>query len=142
VTTQPVDNDTSEDVLPPAYVAAHKAQAAALKEEAAEQGLRFQAYFVPRVAEWVLGEIERGCFLDPSEAVFVAMQTFMELVEHPDLQQELFRREIQKSLADPRPGMSGEEVLAKLEAKMKEAAGREPPAWNKIPHLTDTVCQE
>lgn len=43
---------------------------------------------MPSVAEWVLTQVERGRFLDPSEAVFAAMQAFMELDGHPDLHEQ------------------------------------------------------
>jgi antitoxin ParD1/3/4 len=126
--------DEQDDIFPVEYRAAHKAQAAALKVEAAEHGLRLETYLVPSVAEWVLAEVERGRFLDPSEAVFVAMQAFMELEGHPDLKEELFDREMAKSLADEGPSIPGEEVAARLRERIKLRAGRQPPTWAKIPY--------
>lgn len=121
-----------DDIFPSEYVAAHKAQATALKPQAAEHGLSFEAYFVPSVAEWALGEVERGRFLSPSEAMFVAMQVFMELEAYPDLREELFKREIEKAMADQSPGIPAEEVFASLEAKIDHAVAREPAEWAKI----------
>lgn len=121
------------DIYPPEYRAAEKAQATALKAEASEHGLRLETYLVPSVAEWVLTQVERGRFLDPSEAVFVAMQVFMELDAYPDLHEELFRREITKSLENDGPGIPAEEVLAKLNERIRQRAGHEPPTWVKVP---------
>jgi hypothetical protein len=122
-----------DDVFSPEYVAANKAQATELRPQAVEHGLRFDGYLVPSVAEWVLAEVEHGRFLDPSEAVFVAMQVFIEMQSYPDLREELLRREIRKSLADEAPGLSGDEVRAKLNETMKRARDHKPPMWSKVP---------
>lgn len=129
--------DDKDDIFPPQYLAAHKAQAAALKPEAAEHGLRFSGYLVPSVAEWVLGEVERGRFHGPFEAVFVAMQAFIELEAYPDLRQELFKRKMDKRLADKSPGIPADEVFARLEEEITTRASREPPEWTKIPYPED-----
>jgi Arc/MetJ-type ribon-helix-helix transcriptional regulator len=126
--------DDQNDIFPPDYTARHKAQAVALKPEAAEHGLSFPGYFVPSVAEWVLTEVERGRFHAPSEAVFVAMQVFIELEAYPDLRQELFKREMEKRLADKNPGIPADEAFARLKTKMKQAAVHEPARWTKIPY--------
>jgi hypothetical protein len=63
-----------DDLYPPQYRVALKAQATTLKAEASEHGLRLDTYLVPPVPEWVLAQVEQGRFLDPSEAVFAAMQ--------------------------------------------------------------------
>jgi antitoxin ParD1/3/4 len=65
------------------------AQAKALRKQAAEGGLRFEAYLPPQLAEWLLERIEKGVFLDPSEAVFVLLGEYEELEPHTDLRQEL-----------------------------------------------------
>jgi antitoxin ParD1/3/4 len=70
----------------------------AVRRQAAESGLRFEAYLPPRLAEWVIALVDQGDFHSPSEAVFVAMQSFRELNEHPDLKQELLKRAIQKGI--------------------------------------------
>ncbi|WVT77679.1 hypothetical protein QM996_26515 (plasmid) [Sinorhizobium chiapasense] len=126
--------DPHDDIYPPEYRAAQQAQAAALKAEASEHGLRLEAYLVPSVAEWVLAQVERGRFLDPSEAVFAAMQVFMELGAHPDLHEELFRREMTKRLNDDGPTIPGDEALARLKERIKRRADHEPPTWVKVPY--------
>lgn len=60
------------------------------------------------------------------------MQVFMEMQAYPDLREELLRREIRKSLADEGPSLSGDEVLAKLHERMKQAGGHKPPMWSKV----------
>lgn len=128
--------DEYDDIYSPEYLAAPKAQAARLKHEATEHGLRFDAYFVPSAAEWVLEAIEKGRFVEPAEAVFVAIQVFVELEAYPDLRKELLKRKIEESLADPRPGIPAEEVFAELEERMKKIDEHEPPRWHKIPMET------
>ncbi|WP_457588639.1 hypothetical protein [Ensifer canadensis] len=123
-----------DDLYPPEYRAAQKAQATALKAEASDHGLRMETYLVPSIAEWVLTQVERGRFLDPSEAVFAAMQVFTELDAYPDLHEELFRREITKRLNDDGPTIPGDEALAGLKERIKRRAEREPPTWVKVPY--------
>jgi len=48
----------------PEAQAARIAQARALREQAAKGGLRFEAYLPPDLAEWLLGLIERGIFVE------------------------------------------------------------------------------
>jgi Arc/MetJ-type ribon-helix-helix transcriptional regulator len=127
-------DDQQNDIYPSEYRAAQKAQATALKVEASEHGLRMETYLVPSVAEWVLTLVERGRFLDPSEAVFAAMQVLMELDAYPDLQEELFRREITNRLNDDGPTIPGDEAFAKLKERVKQRTEREPPTWVKVPY--------
>ncbi len=47
------------------------------KKQAAESGLTVEAYLPPSLAQWVIGLVEQGDFTSPSEAVFVAMQTYL-----------------------------------------------------------------
>ncbi len=54
-------------------------QARALKATAAKDGLKFEAYLTPNIATWVLEMVERGDFIDPSEAVFVFMKQAMDI---------------------------------------------------------------
>ena len=56
-----------------------------VRRQAAEGGLTFEAYLPPALAEWVIGLVEYEVFHSPSEAVFIAMQSFQELDEHRDL---------------------------------------------------------
>src|SRR5438128_10939397 len=83
-------------------IAESSAQAHALKERAAEGGLRFDAYLPLALAEWLLGRIERGIFADPSEAVFVILGEYRELEPHADLREELLRRTVQAAIDEPR----------------------------------------
>lgn len=106
-------------------------QAKNLREDARKAGLRFDAYFVPDVADWVLGEIEKGGFSSPSEVVFVAMQVFRDLEAFPDLKAELLRRTIQQSIDDPTPAIPAAEVFEKLRAHMEEQRRLTPPRWIK-----------
>jgi len=72
-----------------------KKDLASVRRQAAAGGLRFEAYLPPDLAEWVIGLVEQEVFHSPSEAVFVAMQSFRELEDHPDVKQELLARIIQ-----------------------------------------------
>jgi hypothetical protein len=49
---------------------------ASVRRQAAEGGLRFEAYLPPGLAEWVISLVEQGVFHSPSEAVFGFMATF------------------------------------------------------------------
>ena len=71
---------------------------ASVRRQAAEGGLTFEAYLPPRLAEWVISLVEQEVFHSPSEAVFVAMQSFRELEDHPDVKQELLNRLIQNRM--------------------------------------------
>src|SRR3546814_14673612 len=62
--------------------AAERAQAAALRDQARAGGLRFEAYLTKDQADWLLEQIERGRFADPSEAVFLTVQNFIEMEPH------------------------------------------------------------
>jgi antitoxin ParD1/3/4 len=106
--------------------AANIAQARALREQARAGGLRFEAYLPPELAEWLLGLIARGVFIDPSEAVFVMLGEQQELEPHADLREELVRRSCQDTLDDPRSGISQEEMKERMEKLL--ALPRQPPA--------------
>ena len=71
---------------------AERDQAKALREQARAGGLRFEAYLTKDQADWLLEQIERGRFADPSEAVFLTVQNFIEMEPHGDLRDELLRR--------------------------------------------------
>jgi len=104
------------------------AQAIALREQAKAGGLRFSVYLPPRLAEWLLGLVEKGTFLDPSEAVFVLLQEQKELEPHDDLRHELLNRILQAAADDPRPGIPAEEVFKKLKERRPLP---EPAEWAK-----------
>jgi len=104
------------------------AQAKALKEKAQKGGLRFEAYLPPGLAEWLLELIERGVFVDPSEAVFVILGEHRDLEPHADLRRELLKRTLQASMDDP--SIPREEAMERLR-KMMEAPRREPAEWRR-----------
>ena len=105
---------------------------ASVRRQAAEGGLTFEAYLPPTLAEWVIGLVEHEVFHSPSEAVFVAMQAFRELDDHPDLKQELLNRAIQKGIdsAEEGGGIPAEEVMERLRKAMEEPRA-EPAVWDK-----------
>jgi Arc/MetJ-type ribon-helix-helix transcriptional regulator len=105
------------------------AQAIALREQAKAGGLRFSVYLPPGLAEWMLGLVENGTFIDPSEAVFVLLQEAQELEPHHDLRHELLNRILQAAANDPRPGIPAEEVFRQLKEKL--ASSPEPAVWEK-----------
>jgi hypothetical protein len=105
-------------------------QAASLRAQAAEGGLRFEAYLPSDLAVWLLDKIERGVFVDPSEAVFVTLCEFRDIEPHADLRDEALSRSLQAAMDDPRPKIPHDEVMAMLKAKM--AAPRPKPAlWRR-----------
>lgn len=114
----------------PADKAHASAQAKRLRDHAAKGGLRFEAYLPSGLALWLLDRIESGKYLDPSEAVFVILGEHEELEPHADLRQELFKRRIQATADDPRPGISAEEMWEKLREVTKEPR-QEPATWEK-----------
>jgi antitoxin ParD1/3/4 len=105
------------------------AQAKALRKQAAEGGLRFEAYLPPQLAEWLLGRIEKGVFLDPREAVFVLLGEHEDLEPHIDLRQELLRRRLNAAIEDPRPSIPAQQVFDELRKKMA-APLPEPAVWS------------
>jgi antitoxin ParD1/3/4 len=107
------------------------AQAKALRKQAAEGGLRFEAYLPPQLAEWLLGRIEKGVFLDPSEAVFVVLGEHEDLEPHTDLRQELLRRRLNAAIDDPRPSIPAQQVFDELRKKMA-APLPEPAVWSVV----------
>src|SRR3546814_2668605 len=78
---------------------AERDQAKALREQARAGGLRFEAYLPGDMADWLLAQVERGHFVDPSEAVFAIVQNFIEMEPHRDLRDELLRRILDESVA-------------------------------------------
>ena len=106
-------------------------QAQALRTQAREGGLRFDAYLPSQLADWLLDMIERGIFHDPSEAVFVILGEHRELQPHQDLRDEMFRRSIQAAIDDPLPGTPHEEVMAMMQRLLAEARP-EPAQWRTI----------
>jgi antitoxin ParD1/3/4 len=119
----------AEEIWPPAELKEKcAAQAKALRKQAAEGGLRFEAYLPPQLAEWLLERIEKGVFLNPSEAVFVLLGEHEELEPHIDLRQELLRRRLNAAIDDPRPRIPAQQVFDELRAKLA-APPSEPAVW-------------
>ena len=96
------------------------AQAKALRTQASQGGLRFEVYLPPALAEWVLDFVERGVFVDPSEAVFVVLGEHKDLEPHADLRQESLRRSLEAAINDPRPSIPVEEAIVHLEGLTTE----------------------
>jgi antitoxin ParD1/3/4 len=105
-------------------------QAKALREQVRSDGLRFEAYIPPGLAEWLLDQVERGVFVDPSEAVFVMLTEQHDLEPHADLREEILRRSCRAALDDPRPGIPHDEVKAWLQ-RLAETPRAEPAVWRK-----------
>lgn len=124
------DTDDAFQWPDPADKAHAVEQAKRLRNQVAEGGLRFEAYLPPSLALWLLDRIEGGKYLDPSEAVFVILGEHEELEPHADLRQELFKRSIQAAADDPRPGISGEEMIKRLHELSAEPQP-EPATWEK-----------
>jgi antitoxin ParD1/3/4 len=82
------------------------------------------------LAEWLLGLIERGVFVDPSEAVFVILGEHKDLEPHADLRRELLKRTLQAAMDDPRPSISHEEMMERLR-KLAKAPRPEPAEWRR-----------
>jgi hypothetical protein len=106
------------------------AQAKALRKQARKGGLRFEAHLPSQLALWLLGLIEKGEFLDPSEAVFVILGQHRELEPHDDLRRELLKRVVRSALDDPRPSIPSEKVFKNLR-RMLAAPRPEPAAWKR-----------
>jgi len=105
-------------------------QAKRLRHQVANGGLKFEAYLPPRFALWLLDHIEEGRFLDPAEATFVLLGQARELEPHADLRDELLKRGLQAALDDPQPGVSTQELEAKLREELKKPL-LEAPMWEK-----------
>jgi antitoxin ParD1/3/4 len=82
----------------------HNQDISSVRRQAAEGGLRFEAYLPPSLAAWVISLVEQDIFHSPSEAVFVAMQSFRELDEHPDVKRELLTRTLQNRVVSAEEG--------------------------------------
>ena len=132
MTPAPDPADDGESLWPPlGHQTRAVAQAQALTTQAREGGLRFEVFLPPGLAEWMLGMVEAGTFLDPAEAAFVILGEHQELSAHPDLRRELLKRTLQATIDDPRARIPHEEVMA----KMQELSRRPRPAaavWEKI----------
>jgi antitoxin ParD1/3/4 len=122
------DDELQADWRKPADRERDIAQAKALREQASQGGLRFEAYLPSGLAEWILDLVAEGVFTDPSEAVFVMLGEQRELEPHADLRQEILKRSLQAALDDPRPSVSLEEFDESMRMRL-EAPHSEPAAW-------------
>jgi antitoxin ParD1/3/4 len=119
----------------------HHQEIASIRRQAAEGGLRFEAYLPPSLAAWVVSLVEHEIFHSPSEAVFVAMQSFRELDQHPDLQRELLERTLHNRVASAEEdgGMPAKEVMVRLR-NATEGPQAEPAVWDNA--LDRPLCPE
>lgn len=121
---------STNDWRTPEQRANDMAQAKALRKQASEGGLRFEAYLPSGLAEWILDLVERGDFVDPSEAVFVIVGIYRDLEPHTDLRQEILRCSLEAAMDDPRPGILAEDVFKQLKKEMRRKRP-EPAQWLK-----------
>lgn len=107
---------------------APRSRAKELRKTAAEGGLRFEVYLPPDLALWLMDRVERGRFLDPSEAALALFKQAEELEPHADLRRELLRRSLQAAMDDPRPGIPSDQVAEALE-RWKSRPPSAPAVW-------------
>jgi Arc/MetJ-type ribon-helix-helix transcriptional regulator len=112
---------------------AERDQAKALREQARAGGLRFEAYLPGDMADWLLAQVERGHFVDPSEAVFAIVKNFIDMEPHRDLRDELLRRKLERGLEDVKAGRvrPADEVFDELRRELAKPRP-EPARWQKI----------
>ena len=101
-----------------------------MRDLACKGGLRFEAYLPPGLAGWIISLVERGVFVDPSEAVFVILGEHKDLEPHAELRREALRRTLAAAMNDPRPSLSSEEFNEKMRKKLA-APLPEPAVWRK-----------
>ena len=106
-------------------------QAHDLKEQAGRGGLRFQAYLPPELAEWVLNMVEKGVFVDPSEAVFKFMRQAQDIEPHDDIKREILKRSLEAAEKDIKKGRlhSEEETMTEINEMAEDNA--QPAVWHK-----------
>jgi len=122
------ESDTQEDWRTPADRERDIAQAEAQREQARNGGLRFEVFLPSGLAEWVLDFVERGVFVDPSEAVFVILGEHKDLEPHGDLRTEILKRSLDASINDPRPPIPLDEFKKKMAERMAKPRS-EPAVW-------------
>src|ERR1700733_763377 len=124
------ESDAQKDWRTPADCARDIAQAKALREQACKGGLRFEVFLPPGLAEWLLDFVERGVFVDPSEAVFVILGEHKDLEPHDDLRTEILKRSLDAARDDTRPPIALDEFKKKMAERMAEPRP-EPAVWRK-----------
>jgi antitoxin ParD1/3/4 len=65
--------------------------------------------------------VEAGGFASPDEAVLAAIEAWHQTTDDPAQQLEAIRLRVRRSIEDPRPDISMEEVDAALDEMMAEA---------------------
>ena len=91
------------------------------------RGMTFEAFLPERLADWLRKRIAAGVYAGPSEAAFVAFLELRALDRHPHVRRALLQAQIESALADPSPGISAEELSAKVDAQLRTCASTEPP---------------
>jgi Arc/MetJ-type ribon-helix-helix transcriptional regulator len=94
------------------------------------RGMSFEVFLPEAIANWLRELLAAGVFESAGEAAFVAFQEMQELDRHPKVRQELLKAMMEASAADPRPGISTEEMQERHRARLREYANTEPP--NKL----------
>lgn len=102
------------------------------KKQVSEGGLRFEAYLPPDLALQVVDLVEKKIFTSPSEAVFVAMQTYRDLERHSEVKRELLQHMLMAAERDidEGRGIPHEKVMAKLD-ELRSRPRLEPAVWDR-----------
>ena len=116
---------------------AERDQAKALRDQARAGGLRFEAYLPGELADWLLERVERGMFVDPSEAVFAIVRNFIDMEPHRDLRDERLRRILDESIASSREDMKADRThdLDEVFDELRQEMAKPRPGaahWQKI----------
>ena len=111
-------------------------QARTLRTPTQTGGLKFEAYLPPDLALWVLDMVERGIFIDPSEAVFVLLGEAKDIEPHDDLKREILKRRIKQGIESSEEGRTY--TMAEVKAHLDELAKIRtmPAVWRKIEQPT------
>ena len=109
-------------------------QVQSLKEQAAAGGLRCNAYLTPSVATWILEMVERGEFVDPSQAIHVFLGIAKDLQKHPDIKRDLLRKQLDEGIAqlDRGEATDGPAFMKELKERMKNHVRTPAAVWKKI----------
>ena len=112
-------------------------QAKALRDQARAGGLRFEAYLPGELADWLLERVERGMFVDPSEAVFAIVRNFIDMEPHRDLRDERLRRILDESIASSLEDMKADRThdLDEVFDELRQEMAKPRPGaahWQKI----------
>lgn len=75
-------------------------QAQALKPKASRAGLKCEVYLPSDIAVWVLDMVEKGVFIDPSEAIYVFMDQAHDIDDSDDLKTAILKHRVLKGEED------------------------------------------